>query len=185
MAASAGGRRQLKTGTWTDLANPGLRKFYDHEQIKPAWGTKNDGRSACLYKSSLVRDQVEAFYSQPLPSPCQLYNLWLFLFKYKPETYSTASSPLKACCYFFLRERSVLRDDFRAVMLPPVPQTDICPAHWARMFIIWWAFLGVLLGLPVKSLIFPFTKIFGTPAAAVPHAHFMFSELWHLLKWPI
>lgn len=50
------------------------------------------GCSACLCKGSLVQDQVE-IYSQPLPSACQLYNPWLFLFKYKPETYSTASSP--------------------------------------------------------------------------------------------
>lgn len=34
---------------------------------------------------------------------------------------------------FLLRESCVLRDGSSAVMLPPVPQTDICPAHFCAL----------------------------------------------------
>lgn len=53
--------------------------------------------------------------------------------------------PLKGLLLFFvLRERSVLRDDFSAGMLPPVPQTDICPAHCGAHHLV------SASGLPVK-----------------------------------
>lgn len=88
-------------------------------EANKVWGKQAAGCLACLCQSSLARDQVEV-YSQPLPSACQLYNRWLFLFKYKPETYSNVSSPWKTRCYFFPPPGSVLRDDFSAVMLAPV-----------------------------------------------------------------
>lgn len=52
---------------------------------------------------------------------------------------------------FFSPEGSVVRDDFNAVTLAPVPQTDICPTHCStppKAFIIWSAAY-----LPFKQIV--------------------------------
>lgn len=89
-------RSRLRTGAWKDLANTGWHKKQNEICSKQTVASRG-------YKSSALWDRVEV-YGQPLPSPCQRSNLWLLLFKYKAGTYSTASAPSEARCYFLLRE---------------------------------------------------------------------------------
>ena len=70
-------------------------------------------------------------------------------------------------------------------MLPPAPQTDICPAHLLQcsadvdhLVSVFFFFFFFLWRPPSFQLNkFPLSKIFESQTAAAPHAHFMFSEL--------
>lgn len=76
--------------------------FYDQKQIKSA---ENKRRVLGVFIQKLISVRSgRGLQPTSSLSPCQLYNLWLFLFKYKLETYSNASSPFKRLVAIFRLE---------------------------------------------------------------------------------
>lgn len=123
---------------------PGEDRNLDRS-CKPGSKVYNWKQLKAVHNSVFIQNLISIRSGWDLqPASCQQHSLWLFLCKYVPETYSTASFPFKTCYYFFLRERIEVfkKDHCSALIHVPCHRRTSVPHIVAKVFITWWAFRG-------------------------------------------